>query len=121
MANGEIRPFIGDYSDYEAALKEQERQRAAAAQNKKEVTEKKETSAREKMTYKEKLEYKDIEMVIAGVEAEIKMWEMEINRCGNDFERLAELNGELEKAMQRLDELMERWAYLSELAEDEGI
>ncbi len=37
------------------------------------------------MTYKEKLEFEQIETMIAGVEAELKMLTLEVNSAGSDF------------------------------------
>ena len=44
----------------------------------------------------------------------------EINQCGSDFTRLAALTKQQEAVQQKLDEMVNRWAYLSELAEAEG-
>lgn len=73
------------------------------------------------MTYKEKLEFEQIETTIAGVEAELKMLALEINSAGSDFVRLGELTSQQQDAEQRLEQLLERWAYLTELAEASGV
>ena len=44
---------------------------------------------------------------------------LEINGCGSDFVKLNELTKKQEEAQTRLDALVDRWAYLSELAEQE--
>ena len=43
---------------------------------------------------------------------------MQINSCGSDFVKLGELTEQQERAQENLDRLMERWLYLSELAEE---
>ena len=74
-----------------------------------------------KMTYKEKLEFEQIETMIAGVEAELKMLTLEVNSAGSDFVKLGELTAQQQDAEQRLEQLVERWTYLTELAEASGV
>ena len=116
---GTLRQFVGGYSDYEntlaqeAAEQEVEKPKAAA------VREAAPKPSKKKMTYSERLELENIDQEIARTEAELKMLGMEINSCGSDFVRLGELTKEQEAAQKKLDELVDRWAYLSELAEEE--
>lgn len=133
--NGRLQPYIGGYSDYEEALamqaelakEHQGRQQAknvakAADAPKAEVEEAAKADrapVKKKMTYGERLELEKIDQEIARSEAELKMLGMEINGCGSDFVKLGELTEQQEKVQNRLDELVERWAYLSELAEEQ--
>ena len=75
--------------------------------------------AKKKMTYGERLELERLDQEIARSEAELKMLGAEINQCGSDFTRLAALTKQQEAVQQKLDEMVDRWAYLSELAEAE--
>ena len=116
---GEVLQLLGDYSCYEQV-------RAEVAEKKAKPEVKKSARVQEraestKMTYRERQEYAGIDEAVAGAEAELKMLEREINACGNDFEQLARLAEQREQAAARLDELTERWAYLTEKAEAEGI
>ena len=79
-----------------------------------------EEPAKKKMTYGERLELERLDQEIARSEAELKMLGAEINQCGSDFTRLADLTKQQEAVQQKLDEMVDRWAYLSELAEAEG-
>ena len=45
------------------------------------------------------------------------MLNLQIEQAGGDFEKLAGLTKQLEEAQRKEDAMMERWAYLSELAE----
>ncbi len=122
MGGGEVRQFIGDYTQYEQACAEaqnlaRQEERAQAA-TKPQPREEKQRAP--KMTYKEKLEYEQIEQVIAQAEAELKMTEMEINACGTDFVKLTELTARQQELTQRISDLTDRWAYLEELAEVEA-
>ena len=123
MGGGEVRQFIGDYTQYEKARAEAEAsaRQAERAQNAKAQPQQREEKQRApKMTYKEKLEYEKIEQVIAQAEAELKMTELEINACGTDFVKLTELTARQQELTQRISDLTDRWAYLEELAEAEA-
>lgn len=127
--NGHLQPYIGGYSDYEEALSlaaelEKEAQQAKiiskTAPKQTNVQPKaQEAPAKKKMTYGERLELEKIDQEISRSEAELKMLGMEINSCGSDFVKLGDLTKQQEAVQARLDELVERWAYLSELAEQE--
>ena len=117
QAGGTLRQYNGGYSDYEAVV--QEEQVAVAKANKPVVKEEPKPVNKKKMTYSERLELQNIDQEIARTEAEIKMFGIEINACGSDFVKLNELTKKQEEAQARLDQLVDRWAYLSELAEQE--
>ena len=117
QAGGTLRQYNGGYSDYEAVV--QEEQVAVAKANKPVVKEEPKPVNKKKMTYSERLELQNIDQEIARTEAEIKMFGLEINACGSDFVKLNELTKKQEEAQTRLDQLVDRWAYLSELAEQE--
>ena len=117
QAGGTLRQYNGGYSDYEAVV--QEEQVAVAKANKPVVKEEPKPVNKKKMTYSERLELQNIDQEIARTEAEIKMFGLEINACGSDFVKLNELTKKQEEAQERLDQLVDRWAYLSELAEQE--
>lgn len=117
QAGGTLRQYNGGYSDYEAVMLEE--QATAIKANKPVVKEEPKTTNKKKMTYSERLELQNIDQEIARTEAEIKMLGLEINSCGSDFVKLNELTKKQEEAQTRLDALVDRWAYLSELAEQE--
>ena len=117
QAGGTLRQYNGGYSDYEAVV--QEEQVAVAKANKPVVKEEPKPVNKKKMTYSERLELQNIDQEIARTEAEIKMFGLEINACGSDFVKLNELTKKQEEAQARLDQLVDRWAYLSEIAEQE--
>jgi len=117
QAGGTLRQYNGGYSDYEAVMLEE--QATAVKANKPVVKEEPKANNKKKMTYSERLELQNIDQEIARTEAEIKMLGLEINSCGSDFVKLNELTKKQEEAQTRLDALVDRWAYLSELAEQE--
>ncbi len=116
---GTLRQFVGGYSDYENTLTQEAAEQAVEKPKAAAVKEAVPKPAKKKMTYSERLELENIDQEISRTEAELKMLGMEINSCGSDFVRLGELTKEQEAAQKKLDELVDRWAYLSELAEEE--
>ncbi|MTV50818.1 ATP-binding cassette domain-containing protein [Heliobacillus mobilis] len=70
-----------------------------------------------KFTYKEKIEYEQIEEQIAQAEQELQAVREKINAAGSNYVQLQELMQEQSQQELRVEELVERWAYLQELAE----
>jgi ATP-binding cassette subfamily F protein uup len=69
-----------------------------------------------KFTYQEKKEYDTIEQDIENLEVKIEDINNAILKMATDFVKLNELTAEKEKAEQLLEEKMERYIYLEELA-----
>ena len=72
---------------------------------------------RPKFTYLEKKEYESIEEEIAQLEERITEIENEMNQCATEYEKLRVLTEEKNKKELILEEKMERWIYLNDLAE----
>ena len=70
-----------------------------------------------KFSFKEQKEYETIEEDIAALEAKLEMLEAEMSANATNSAKLTELTAEQSAAQAALDEKMERWMYLSELAE----
>lgn len=122
MGQGEIKQFIGDYSCYEEAKKEREKETVKIKPAASDAAGRKETSApKKKMSYKDKLEYEGIEAKINAKETELKAVTVQINNSGSDFARLQELTTIQQGLEANLLELMERWEYLTNLAEETGL
>ena len=120
--DGRIKPYIGGYSDYAEAMQNEEQTESVSKAKPKAAApapEQKAEPAKKKMTYGERLELEKLDQEIGRSEAELKMLGVEINQCGSDFVRLGELTKQQEALQTKLDEMVERWAYLSELAENE--
>ena len=69
-----------------------------------------------KFTYKEQKDYETIEGDMAALEDKISQLESEIAKASSDFVKLNKLLAEKEEAEAALEEKMERWMYLEELA-----
>ena len=69
-----------------------------------------------KFSYKEQRDYETIEAEIAKLEDRIAALDQEMEEAASDFVRLNQLTADKEAAEAALDEKMERWMYLEELA-----
>lgn len=70
-----------------------------------------------RFSYKEQREYDTIESEVSELEDKISNLEKEIVNNATDFVKLGELTKEKEQAEALLEEKMDRWVYLEELAE----
>lgn len=119
--NGLIRQYNGGYSDYESACWQAEvQQKDADQESKKPHPTVKPKERRRKFTFKEQREYQEIEGVIAGIEGELTVVKKQIESADTNYELLQELLKQQAELEERLNERLERWTYLSELAEEMG-
>lgn len=123
--NGEIRQFEGGYSDYDLKITAErecmaESQKVQSVQNQEETkskTEWKKTEKKLKFTFKEQREYDVIDEEIAELEEKIETLEEQILKAASDYGKLNRLMQEKEEQEKMLEEKMERWVYLNDLAE----
>lgn len=114
-----VSHFVGNYSEYREYLTKQLNTTPVPIKILKPENEPKRSKDKPlKMSFKEQRELAEIDHVIAGVEQELAEVKARINQAGSDYLLLQELTGTQEKLEQRLNELMERWAYLNELLEE---
>ena len=128
-ANGVVRQYEGGYTDYVKRLAEQgmtpaetwglESAGDMTAQEKEPKADSTATWTHEKklkFTYKEQREYETIEDDIAALEAKVEQLDADMAANATNSVKLGELLAEKERAEQQLEEKMERWEYLEELA-----
>jgi ABC transport system ATP-binding/permease protein len=118
--NGVIRPYIGGYTEYQENIRSAETaitHKAKAVEILKPKVEEKEKERVCKFSFKEQREYEQIDDIIAGVEQELKDITDKINAAASNYELLQELVKVQQELERKLDELLERWTYLNELAE----
>ena len=116
---GRLRQYEGGYSDYLRVRQEEEKETPASAQAERPAaakTEKIKTS-RLKFTWQEQRDYETIESEIEKLEAQIASIDRQMELAATDFVRLNTLTGEKEAAEALLEEKLERYLYLSDLAE----
>lgn len=70
-----------------------------------------------KFTYSEKLEYKKIDSVIAELEDKISAIDKKIEDNASNYPKLKEYMEDKKKVEDKLNEKMDRWVYLNDLAE----
>lgn len=114
--NGRITQIPGGYSDYLAA-KKPETVPVVAAEKKKSPYEKPKEQLR-KFTFKEQREFEQIDETIAGVEQALQQVSSAINSAGSNFELLEQLVKQQQELERSLEELLDRWTYLNEIAEE---
>lgn len=128
--DGKLQQYEGGYTDYavrKAAEEEAEREarigtaaktNSAAKNNVPAVEKGKRTRGPQKLkfTYKEQKDYETIEAEVAELEDKIAALDKDIEASAHDFVRLNQLMAEKEEMEAALDEKMERWMYLEELA-----
>ena len=115
--DGCVQRYNGNYSDYA----EKEVSVSDAAEKPKKAAEKKERvfvgEKKLKFSYKEQREYDTIDDDIAALEQQIEDTETEIGKSTSDYVKLQELSDRKTALEQQLEEKMERWLYLNDLAE----
>ena len=118
--DGVLRQYEGGYTDYVNRKAWQDEQEKADA-----ITERVGEKAKDwksnqkkklKFSYQEQKDYESIEGEIAVLEEKLGKLEKEYTACGSDFVRLNKLAEEKEKLEQLLEEKMNRWMYLEDLA-----
>ena len=70
-----------------------------------------------KFTYNEEKEYAVIDEEIEALEEKVRELDLEIVRNATDYPKLSALTKEKEETEEKLMEKMERWEYLTDLAE----
>jgi len=113
--DGEIRQYNGGFSDYLEAIPQADRQKAASP--KQPAPDRAPQRQKTKFTYKEQQEFDTIDDEIAGLEAALANLEQEMAAAASDFESLGSLMERKEALEKNLEERMERWVYLHELAD----
>ncbi len=120
---GRVRQYEGGFTDYQAAYArlhegdEPDRAGRVPASEGKEKTKEKPREKKLKFTYMEQKEWETIEGTIAGLEEELTALESDIEAAATDYEKLKELMARKEEKEALLEEKMDRWMYLSDLAE----
>ncbi len=128
--NGHLQQYEGGYTDYlEAKVRREITQTSMntkatvsvekTSENKKESAEnwKQNRPVKLKFTFKEQREYETIDDDIAALEEKIEKLDQDIMANATNSGKLNELTKEKEQAEAELEEKMDRWVYLNDLAE----
>ncbi|MEG2221985.1 MAG: ABC-F family ATP-binding cassette domain-containing protein [Oscillospiraceae bacterium] len=110
---GDIRRYTGNYSDYAQKRREED-----APKQERPKTETVRTRVQKlKFTFREQREFDSIDGDIAAVETALAENQTAQGQSGSDYVRLQELQAQQTVLQQDLEEKMERWVYLNDLAE----
>ena len=129
--NGKLCQYEGGYTDYHRRVEEEgkfvdtagdsfrKNEETANVQEKQATEDSRSTWKHEnklKFSYKEQKEYETIEDDIAALEQKIEELDAQTLKFSSDFVKLNEITKEKEQTEQLLEEKMERWEYLEDLA-----
>jgi ATP-binding cassette subfamily F protein uup len=124
--NGTIRQYEGNFSDYKDAksLSDDESPKASSILSASSEEQKtasmatwKQKNNKPKFTYQEQKEYDTIDEVIADLEKRITETEDAITKAATEYSKLNEMMKQKEELEKTLEEKMDRWVYLNDLAE----
>ena len=116
---GHLKQYEGGYTDYLEKVKpvvKPEKSKPAKKENNGKKFQK-EHQKKLKFTYKEQKEFETIDDDIAKLEEKLEQLDDEIMENATNSGKLAELTQQKEAAQAELDEKMDRWVYLNDLAE----
>lgn len=120
---GKVTQYEGGFTDYQAALEERkqgesdsDKERTSRPEEKIKA-EKPRGEKKLKFSYKEQREWETIEDDIAALEARIGELDGEMEKNVSDYAKLNELMEEKTQREMMLEEKMDRWMYLNDLAE----
>lgn len=123
QGQGKIKQYTGNYTDFkEVALEEEETVNKIVDKSKNNVNKNPEVVDKKKekplkFSFKEQKEFDEIDSVIAKLEGSIEETEGKIASAGSDYTLLQQLIADKEAFEKQLEEKMERWVYLNEIAE----
>ncbi len=124
--NGNLKQYEGGYTDYFEKKQEELGVSQGLSKDGKSKEEKKVQQTKGwkqnrqiklKFTFKEQHEYETIDNDIAKLEEKIADLEQQIEENASQYSKLAKLTEEKELAEAQLEEKMDRWVYLNDLAE----
>lgn len=110
-----IRQVVSGYEEY---MTQREAERKATETKTKTASGEKREHVRElRFSFKEQREYETIDARIEQIEGKMAELEVQIEHNASDYIKLGKLLEEKEKTQAELEEAMERWVYLNDLAE----
>ncbi|MEY8441388.1 ABC-F family ATP-binding cassette domain-containing protein [Lactobacillaceae bacterium 24-114] len=119
QGNGVIDRYTGRFTDYlkeQQGQKEAEKAQESQAKKKEPKPEpaKKEKTKKTKLTYAEQLEWEKIDEVLDDLDQQQQQIEEQMAKEANNYQKLADLQAQLDKVKAELDKQTARWEYLSE-------
>ena len=116
QSDGTIRKCLGGYSEYLAG-NTAEPIRKKAPENKAASDKRNNSNRKLKFTYKEQHEFESIDFEIAALEGQLRELSKLLQSESSDYMKLQELMLQKEAIEKALEEKMNRWIYLNDLAD----
>lgn len=113
QGGGMVGTYYGNYSEY----LEQETEKASPAEKPVAEQPARVKEKKKKMSYQEQKEWETIDDKIASIETRLEEISAEMAGTGSNFELAHDLMKEETELNEELERLIERWSYLSEIAE----
>ncbi|MDR1772499.1 MAG: ABC-F family ATP-binding cassette domain-containing protein [Hungatella sp.] len=123
---GQVTQYEGGFTDYQAAFQErypeglpgqEEESSKSPEASEKKGKEKSKGERKLKFSFKEQREWETIEEDLAALEEKIEVLDKQMGEAASDYSRLNALMEEKTEQERLLEEKMERWMYLNDLAE----
>lgn len=123
QGNGQIQPATGLFTDYlKNAADQLSRQQKPQQKTKQKQAKLQSTkAAKHKLTYKEQVEWRGLEPAIEKLDQRSSELNDEMAANGDNYEKLAELQKELDEVNAENHRKMARWEYLSQFVDDDKI
>ena len=114
MGDGHVQPFLGGYSAYLEARRQAEAQ-SQGSRPAKPATPREKTKT--KFSYHEQREYDTIEQEIETLELTLDEIKTQMAQAGSDYVALQRLTEEQQTLETKIEQKMDRWAELEEMAQ----
>lgn len=115
--SGAVTEYVGNYTDYLDARKAEEKREKTVSAPAEKRRERPSGSKKLKFSYKEQREYENIDGEIAALEEQLAQIRTEQEAKASDYVALQALQSRESELEAALEEKMERWIYLNDLAE----
>ena len=115
--SGAVTEYVGNYTDYLDARKAEEKREKTVSAPAEKRRERPSGSKKLKFSYKEQREYENIDGEIAALEEQLAQIRTEQEAKASDYVALQALQSRESELEAALEEKMDRWVYLNDLAE----
>lgn len=122
--NAKIERYTGLFTDYLSQHLSSKKSSPSKTVNKakeKSKPKKDATTEKTKLTYKEKLEWKDLEPALDKLDQQIKDVQQQMAANGSNYDKLAELQKQLDQLNNENEKKMQRWEYLSQYVDNDQL
>lgn len=114
---GEVRQYTGNFSDYLEKRQPEEKTETEKVEKPEKNEKLSQKPQKLKFSFNEQREYATIDADLEEIDEKLADCDAKIAGAGNDYMKLQELLAQKEALEHLQEEKMERWVYLSELAE----